>query len=607
MEGDVLDLEASHVQHGDTAQKLVGRVLTDKILNTVTVRKTICNMWGDPQGLVITNAGQNCFILNFKCQEEAKRAHEGGPWRIEGHMLSLQWWRSNLSINEVNYNQLPIWVQIHGLPYDKINIKNAEKIGAIIGRVISAEDPFVEGNMLRSFLRVRVEINVQEPLKTGFWFKRDDRSHSWAEFKYEKLYDYCYKCGRIGHDKRGCEEELVKSPVNPEIPRYGPELTTAGLRSIENEARKAGIRRRKEEQNNWVEELWEARERSMQGRERLIRQTQRDRGESGIGCARSSQASASARSWDRIANLKEQVGEGQVAAQEMQDQLEGSDEERRSGGKHNNIIRLKDDRTANQRKGRKEGACPQKQQASESVTMESVKKAKEKEKKTDENVEVSSRIPTKQKEKSGPSRRKIGSDRRGTWAFINQRPNNNKQQIRSGPGEEGRNLTIREILEQFNKNMAGEKGNKNNGENEEEVTQKRNNMDENRTEQKGKQIITESEGGFYYVELAEEEEEIEQTNSKAIVVAREYETELVQRMNEKLKLKRRREEDQQEQIAKSRKEEEEDMQMWRANKKNRGNRKLTEGGTHEEGSLIREEFDDFMAEEAGLHMPPTQP
>ncbi|RYR51764.1 hypothetical protein Ahy_A06g026743 [Arachis hypogaea] len=195
MQGDVLDLEEFPAQHEDnTDKKLVGRVLTEKVLNTITVHKTILNIWGDPQGLGIINAGPNSFILNFKSPEEARRA-------------------SNLSIDEVNCNQLPIWIQIHELSYDKIHIKNAEKIGAIVGRVISAEDPLVEGNKLRSFLRVRVEINVQTPLKIGFWFKRNDGSHSWAEFKYEKLYDYCYKCGRIGHNKRACGTELVRSLV----------------------------------------------------------------------------------------------------------------------------------------------------------------------------------------------------------------------------------------------------------------------------------------------------------------------------------------------------------------------------------------------------------
>ncbi|RYR45337.1 hypothetical protein Ahy_A07g031175 [Arachis hypogaea] len=552
MEGDVLDLEESQAQHGETDQKLVGRVLTEKVLNMVTVRKTIFNMWGDPQGLVITNAGPNSFILNFKSQEEARRAYEGGPWRIEGHMLSLQWWKVNLSINEVNYNQLPIWVQIHGLPYDKINIKNAEKIGATIGRVISLEDPFVEGNMLRSFLRVRVEINVQVPLKTGFWFKRDDGSHSWADFKYEKLYGYCYKCGRIGHDKRACVEELARSLVNPEIPRYGPELTTPGLKPIENEARKAGIRRRKEEQNNWVEELWEARERSFQGREWLKRQEQKQRGGSGLGGERSSQASVSGKSWGRTANPQAQMGERQVATQEVQDQNEGADEDGMNREKHIENPNLNDDGTANQEKGKKKGATSQNQQVRESLTMGSVN-GKKKENAKENEVDIC-KASRKYEEKGGPSMRKTDSTKRGTWALIDQRPNRNRQ-IRSGPDEGERNLTIREILEQFNKNMAEEKRKADMGNEAEEEAQERKNMDtegvirsyninEREPEQRGKQIFAESEGGFYYVELAEEEEEIVQKNSKAIVVASEYETELVQRMEEKLKLKRRREEDQ---------------------------------------------------------------
>ncbi|RYR72171.1 hypothetical protein Ahy_A02g006382 [Arachis hypogaea] len=419
-------IENAAMEGDNTNQKLVGRVLTEKVLNTVIVRKTILNMWGDPQGLVITNAGPNSFILNFKSQEEARRAYEGGPWRIEGHMLSLQWWSSNLSIDEY---------------------------------------------------------------------------------------------GRIGHDKRACEEELLRSLVNPEIPRYGPELTAPGLRSIENEARKAGIRRRKEEQNNWVEELWEARERSWQGREWLKRQAQKDRGESGLRRVRSSQASASAKSWDRLANPQEQMGERQVAIQEVQDQDKGVDEDGVNGEMHNNIFRSKDDGTASHKKGKKEEATLQNQQASESVTMGNVKEAKGKEK-AEDNMEDSNRIPRKNKEKSGPSKRRTDSTKRGAWAFTNQRPNRNRQQVRSGPSEEERNLTIRELLKKFNKNITEEKRKKSTEKEVEEEAHNRNKMDidglirhyktnERESEQRGRQIVTESKGGFYYVELAEEEEETE--------------------------------------------------------------------------------------------------
>ncbi|XP_057730204.1 uncharacterized protein At1g10890-like [Arachis stenosperma] len=192
--------------------------------------------------------------------------------------------------------------------------------------------------------------------------------------------------------------------------------------------------------------------------------------------------------------------------------------------------------------------------------------------KVGENGEDSSKIPRKYKEKGGPSMRRIDSTKRGVWAFINQRSNRNRQQIKSGPTEEERNLTIGQILKEFNKNMAEEKRKKNTEREVEEEAQNRNNMDidglirqykpnEKESKQRSKQLVIESDGGFYYVELAEEEEKIEQKNGKAIVLAREYETELVQIMEEKLKLKRRREEDQHEQIGNFLKEEEEATQL----------------------------------------------
>ncbi|XP_057755279.1 uncharacterized protein LOC130974406 [Arachis stenosperma] len=526
MDGDVLDLEEFPAQQGGNPdQKLVGRVLTGKVLNTVTVR-------------------------------------------------------------------------------------------AIVGRVISAENPFVEGNMLRSFLRVRVEINVQTPLKTGFWLKRDDGSHSWAEFKYEKLYDYCYKCRKIGHDKKACIEELAMSLVNPTSPRYGPELTTPGLRSIENEARKAGIRRRKEEHNNWVEELWEARERSLQGREWLKRQSQREEEGSNQGSIRSSQASAFAKSWGRLANPKEQMGGRQVATQEAQDQDEGADDEEMNGDDDNNILNLADG-TTNQKKGEKKKGILEKQQTSESVAMGNVKDVRELGK-DGENGKDSNKISRRYIERGGPNRRRMDSTKKMAWAFTNQRPNRDSQQINSGPTEKEKNPTIGQLLKEFNKKMAEEGRKKNIEEKLEEEAQNRKNMevdeivsqDQNKgekPEQNNKQLVTESDGGFYYVELAEEEEELEQENNKAIVVAKEYEIELAQRMEKKLKIKRRRGDDQQGQIGNCLEEEEEAVQVWRASKKNKVVGGLMEGMANEDELLIRgDNLGNLMAEEAGLHMPPNK-
>ncbi|XP_072081213.1 uncharacterized protein [Arachis hypogaea] len=188
--------------------------------------------------------GTNTYLFNFKNEEDAMKSYEEGPWRVDGHMLSLQWWRPELSFEEVSYNSLAIWIQVHALPLEKLNKNIAEKIGASLGKVLEVEDPYVDGNLLRKFLRVRVEVNALEPLKTGFWFRRSDGSYSRASFKYERLCDYCYNCGRTGHDKRGCREVIAMDSENSGLPKYGPDLSVPGLRSITAVAEKVGIRKK---------------------------------------------------------------------------------------------------------------------------------------------------------------------------------------------------------------------------------------------------------------------------------------------------------------------------------------------------------------------------
>ncbi|GMP35408.1 hypothetical protein CsSME_00007851 [Camellia sinensis var. sinensis] len=87
-----------------------------------------------------------------------------------------------------------------------------------------------EGLLLnRSFLRFRVAINLQEPLPKGIWLKRPQGGSAiWVFFKYERLSDFCYDCGRIGHDNKICK---FVSKEQGQASGYGPELRTGAVKS----------------------------------------------------------------------------------------------------------------------------------------------------------------------------------------------------------------------------------------------------------------------------------------------------------------------------------------------------------------------------------------
>lgn len=155
----------------------------------------------------------------FNGEEEKQRVRRKEPWFILNHMLSLQEWRRGSVVTEVDFSHVPFWVQLHGIPLGAMSENNAIRIVTQIGDPLEVEEWRVEGCMLRSFMRVRVMVNVRKPLLIECWVPR-----AWVVFKYEKLQGFCYNCGVIGHEQMNCSKAKVMSVLCKEIPRYGAKL-----------------------------------------------------------------------------------------------------------------------------------------------------------------------------------------------------------------------------------------------------------------------------------------------------------------------------------------------------------------------------------------------
>ncbi|KAJ1395231.1 hypothetical protein SESBI_33602 [Sesbania bispinosa] len=175
LEGLEILLDAEGDSGIQAARKmLVGKILSDKPLNRTAVKDIITKAWGLTGKLTISDLGPNLFMFNFIEAHQAKKAMEEGPWFIMGHLLSLQSWVSTATINEVDYHNVDFWVQLHSLPLEYMSNSNAVKVARLLGDIIAIESPFVDDTLLRTFLRVRVRIDVTRPLITGLWLPRKD-------------------------------------------------------------------------------------------------------------------------------------------------------------------------------------------------------------------------------------------------------------------------------------------------------------------------------------------------------------------------------------------------------------------------------------------------
>lgn len=82
-------------------------------------------------------------------------------------------------------------------------------------------------------MRMRVIIDISQPLCRGRQVSFDDGSEGWISFKYEHLPNVCYWCGRLTHDEKDCIMWLQsKGSLKVENQQFGQWLRASQITSL---------------------------------------------------------------------------------------------------------------------------------------------------------------------------------------------------------------------------------------------------------------------------------------------------------------------------------------------------------------------------------------
>ena len=98
------------------------------------------------------------------------------------------------------------------------------RIGGSLGKVVKV-DVGDKGFSMGCYLRVRVILDISQPLSRGRIVRAGGLDSRWVEFKYERLPVFCYLCGRLDHDEKECLVWLSSAdPITAENKQFGPWL-----------------------------------------------------------------------------------------------------------------------------------------------------------------------------------------------------------------------------------------------------------------------------------------------------------------------------------------------------------------------------------------------
>ncbi|KAK9988823.1 hypothetical protein SO802_029062 [Lithocarpus litseifolius] len=175
--------------------------------------------------LRIVKVGNNILHFKFGSSCQLERVEKGGPWNFQNSLLLICRWRKGLTATNITFTHAPFWIQVWGFPFEYMSKEAGKDIGSKLGKVIEVNKRLLQAEQAK-FMRIRVAISIDKPLRRGRNITNADGELCWLTFRYERLPTFCYICDLIGHDDKHCH---VSQSDGLKERQYGEWLKAGGV------------------------------------------------------------------------------------------------------------------------------------------------------------------------------------------------------------------------------------------------------------------------------------------------------------------------------------------------------------------------------------------
>ncbi|MBA0580981.1 hypothetical protein Gorai_023176 [Gossypium raimondii] len=156
----------------------------------------------------VVSSGNPTLLGTFDDEEDLELLLAGRPWLFRRNLVIFKKLDKAMERSNLHLVEFPFWLKIGSCPPEYENKYLTRAIGSTFEGIISSE-------INRDFCCIKVELDVQKPLRARIFILASMQGKSWVPFKYENLPGFCFGCGRMGHRIKERKDTLDESKEFP--------------------------------------------------------------------------------------------------------------------------------------------------------------------------------------------------------------------------------------------------------------------------------------------------------------------------------------------------------------------------------------------------------
>nr|POE74081.1 uncharacterized protein CFP56_70284 [Quercus suber] len=160
-------------------------------------------MWHSIQTFEVRDLGSITVLIIFEDESTPQKLLMQGPWTFDKYLIGLYKPLGEESVEDATFDRASFWIQMHNIPLYRMNTATAEAISKTLGTVEQV-DASTTGECRGRFLRVQIQLDINQPLCRGCMVNIGEAVPQWVAFQYEKLSIFYYWCSLLNHDEKDC-------------------------------------------------------------------------------------------------------------------------------------------------------------------------------------------------------------------------------------------------------------------------------------------------------------------------------------------------------------------------------------------------------------------